>query len=1376
MRINICESINENNILNYFPEDFISLEKISEKIILENKKRLADSNKSGDFLVEENNLKEHIQKILENLIVHKRVERKGNFYRQLTLEERIIRETIGKIKISDDKISNYIFEIIENDIAGKNRKLIKASGREVIISCCMNIKEVEQAINSNKDAINIVFLLDSNITESEIIDLKKITQGENAVIVLRENGYKTSVLKIIKIKEFIKMHKKEIEDKESKVFRKILDELVNREKLCHMEIEFSIKEGNFFVAGHNIKVPGSDIANKIKNIMELINNGKAWNKEYVGFYRNEDQQAKYKAKKFAEFSRCELIEKVSNKAKKLGIRSEICEHLLEEIAFTWFNRFLAIRYMDVNGYLKEKDIFLFTAEREEEFKKEILDICDEFCLIMPGIFGDSIPWIRELFPDDLASPDSIIRRMIRDISREQWLDSVELIGWLYQYYNDEKKKNIFKNIKSNKRIKKDDVPAATQLFTPDWLVRYMVENTLGRLWIENLTMECKREEVEYFKGKWKFYIDQDLELNREYVNLEEIKIIDPAVGSGNILSYAFDLLMEIYISRGYTKEDAASSIIGNNLYGLEIDKRAAQMAYFTLIVKGRKYDKDFFKKEIRPNIFEIETIDDCLKEEILEKIKGKKDIFNEVKNLFKVISDAKEYGSCIKISKIDFHLLKNIDEKLDRVLKWCKLLTDTYHVVVTNPPYMTMYNMSNKLLSYVKKNYPHGKHDMFSVFMEKCNELLREYGYRGMLTQHSWMFLSAYEELRKEMLEEKLVNLIHLGTRAFEDILGDIVQTVAFVTEKTPYKKGETSVFKRLINGQREEEKIEEFYNSQNDYIKDQGMFKNLPGNTIAYWQSENFLKSFSMPVLSDYYPTKKGMFTGNNEYFLKKWYEICEDKIGKDFLVYNKGGRYRKWYGCNETVVKWHKNGEEIKAYKGSGNINEDWFYDTCISWNLVSASPFCCRIVEKGAVMGDAGPICLVREEDPNYYYLIGYLNSIVARNFIDVLNPTMNYPSGVIGNIPVKFTESIKDRVLIEEKVKECIAISKEDWINYETHMGFKENPLMPYIRKNILKKSDAKEKHSILEMAYEEYKRAANEKFFKIKSNQEDINEKFIEIFQVEKDLDNIENPRDITLTYVCDFKENVPIKLKGCRYVKYMEDIVVDFIGYIVGCMFDRYKFFDNQIIAGTKDNILYINTDEDIRYDEIRRLDGCNNPLDLASRFMVVLEKLFGKKQLDMELEFIKKALGTGQNKEPEKVIRRYFANNFYKDHVKKYAHRPIYWEFSSGNRNGFKCLIYYHKYSKELLYNIRVGYLHKRQGEIHKQVLQRENMLAKSTVKKTIRNLLEKQLGKLREQEKELVFYEEKLRTLENENISMDFDNGVLENYKKLQNVLSKV
>lgn len=824
-----------------------------------------------------------------------------------------------------------------------------------------------------------------------------------------------------------------------------------------------------------------------------------------------------------------LVKAINQKEKDTKDYKEAFRYLVEEVAYTWFNRLIAIRFMEVNDYLpsgvrvlssenkakKEPDLVTapfdtdleFTSSEQDKiiqlkddnkldelFRMLFIKQCNKLNEILPELFEKTDDYTELLLTISFTDKEGIVYHLVNDIDEDDFNvekeGQIQIIGWLYQYYNIEPKDKVFQNLKKNIKISKENIPAATQLFTPHWIVQYMVENSLGRIPIHNLKYgnwsDEEKTKIDSLKSKWKYYIDdaeQTDEIVKQFRFEESNKygkgdlppyvgttFLDPCMGSGHILVYAFDVFMDIYRMQGYTDREAVRSIILNNLYGLEIDDRATQLAYFAIMMKARSYDRRFLtrtddddKPDIpKPNVCSIQE-SNRIKSEYIE-------LFGELKPLAQKLldefSDAKCYGSILKPS-ITKDEIKQLEEKyaeidnthydnlfdikkqtelrpiFGQLITQAKLMIKKYDVVCTNPPYMGGSGMNGDLKKYVAKNYADSKADLFACFIERAIDYTAEKSYTAMITMQSWMFLSSFEKLREKLLHSTIVNMAHLGARAFDEIGGEVVQTTAFVIEKANIN-GYLSSYKRLIEPNSENSKKEAFISNEYNYIVSADNFSKIPGSPIAYWKSNQFFAAFSSILLKNFYKTKKGMFTGNNNYFLKLWFEISSSKFGTDFLLYNKGGGFRRWYGMNDIVIKWHDSGYEIKHSKSSGNINESYFYNTCLSWNLVSTAPFCCRIVESGNVMGDAGPICLISQDDENYYYTLSYMNSIVCNDFMSVLNPTMNYPSGIVAKLP--FIVDKQNKFTVNEISKECVSISKSDWDSFETSWNFKRSPLI------------------------------------------------------------------------------------------------------------------------------------------------------------------------------------------------------------------------------------------------------------------------------------------------------------------------------------------
>ena len=841
--------------------------------------------------------------------------------------------------------------------------------------------------------------------------------------------------------------------------------------------------------------------------------------------------------KFAIWARNELIAQVSQRAYQYGIdesgfgdasadtlngrlltaeeksqRQELIKQIkekgyqqvMEEVSYTWFNRFIALRFMEVNNYLPSH-IRVF-SDASGAFKPEILN--DVLHLDLPGLdsgkvaeyiesndtealyryllltqcnaLNSALPVMFErmggytemLLPNNILRQDSVLGHMVSDIPEEDWQDAVQIIGWLYQYYNTELKDDTFAQLKKNVKITKERIPAATQLFTPDWIVRYMVENSLGRLWLEG------HPNAELHDG-WKYYLDeaeqesevetQLAKLREEYKTIkpEEIKVIDPCMGSGHILVYAFDVLMQIYTSAGWDQREAAQSILKNNLYGLDIDDRAAQLAYFAVMMKARQYDRRLLTRGIQPNIYSIRESNGIQAMTIEYFHKNDPKLKADIERIVTEMRDAKEYGSILNITPVDCTgLYARFDEiredinmmqmsALDELLplvKCAELLAQKYDVVVTNPPYMSSSNMGASLLKFIKKNYPEGKNDLFSAFMQKCLDLSEKNGFLSMITMHSWMFLSRYQSLRLLILNYCIENIMHLGTKAFDDIGGEVVQTSAFIIKKT-HLSDYVGRYEKLTELNDTASKIQHFNNLDFSHYCHQKNYHYMVDNIIAYWISDKIGAHFSTtPLLGSAVDCRQGIATGNNDMFLRFWYEaeLCNinfhatsqnDMIisGKLYAPYNKGGSYRRWFGNREYVIKIDATNYNILLTMGNHLPSRQFYYRSGITWNDVSTAPYCARMVEDGFVFDAAGPTCFY---EGNKLYLLGFLNSKVAQAFLNVICQGLHYSTGHIPNIPfISANEEIATKISIEN-----ISISENNWDSYETSWDFKRNPLV------------------------------------------------------------------------------------------------------------------------------------------------------------------------------------------------------------------------------------------------------------------------------------------------------------------------------------------
>ena len=1167
-------------------------------------------------------------------------------------------------------------------------------------------------------------------------------------------------------------------------------------------------------------------------------------------------------KKFAVWARTELIARVSLKGVEYGITEDNIEdanadsvggkvltadekrqrqaliaeikdkgykQVMEEVAYTWFNRFSALRFMEVNGYLPshvrvftdeennfkpqiiaeaihldldgldmEKVYELKEAEKTEELYKYLLIVqCNALNKILPGMFQKIADYTELLLPDNLLREGSVIQQMIELIPEDDWKDAVQIIGWLYQYYNSEKKDDVFAALKKNVKITKENIPAATQLFTPDWIVRYMVENSLGRLWLEGhpdvkeQLLPTEEEQSAYVAGnrdpedtKWHYYLEeaeqepevqaQLAEIRKEYAALtpDQIKCIDPCCGSGHILAYMFDVLMKIYESCAYTPREAVASIVENNLYGLDIDDRAAQLAYFAVLMKARQYDRRFFSRGIQPHVYAIVESNHVDQFALDYFCNGDAKLTMAMDTIISELHDAKEYGSILTITPQDWSALyerfAEITEDINMsretalrellpLVQVAEALAQKYDVVVTNPPYMSSSGMNNKLRKYVKKHFPNTKSDMYAVFIEALNKMQKINALLSMITMQTWMFIGSYEKFRINFLHESAItSLLQLGIKAFEEIGNDVVQTVAFCTRKSTLQNY-IGCYHKLTTHNREE-KISFFFKREKQYYTKQSEYYLVDGCPIAYWISNELANIFATEKkVGELADAKIGIQTGNNEMFVRFWTEVDRRKIyysskkPEEFdtykwFPYTKGGSFRKWYGNNELVVNWKGRGKEIRDYNNFGSINDEFYYQQSITWGLVSSAGLNFRyILDCSHVIGNGGPMAKAYNiREGLDYYLLGLLNSKVCQYISDMLNPTINMSTGTVSAIPVILQDSIYSTVV--NAVKENIILCKKDYDEKEMSIDFLHHPLLDYGNK--------------IEDAFTQWSQQCKERYSIIKKNEELINRLFI----IEYGLAN-ELTADIDEKYVSSSIPN-------------QEKAVKSFISYGIGCIFGRYSLdMDGLIYAGgewdnskyssfavDKDNIIPICDDE--YFDD-----------DMVGLFVEFVKTVYGADTLDENLKFIANALGgKGQ---PKDVIRSYFLNDFYSDHCDMYSvflagKRPIYWLFDSGKKNGFKALIYMHRYQPDTIARIRTDYVHEQQARYRTAIADLEQRIANASTGERVK--LKKKLTTLQAQDTEIRSYEEKIHHLADQMISIDLDDGVKKNYAIFQDVLAKI
>ena len=1153
-------------------------------------------------------------------------------------------------------------------------------------------------------------------------------------------------------------------------------------------------------------------------------------------------------KKFAVWARRELIERVSQKAMQYGITQDNVidatadsvggtvltdvqknqrralisqinqkgfEEVMEEVAYTWFNRFIALRFMEVNGYFPTR-VRMFTDEEnnfnpqiidealhldldgldmdkvyefknanqtEELYKYLLITQCNALNPILPGMFQRISDYTELLLPDNLLREGSVIEQMISLIPEEDWQDAVQIIGWLYQYYNAEKKDEVFAALKKNVKITKENIPAATQLFTPDWIVRYMVENSLGRLWVEG-------HPNDELKSGWKYYLEEAeqesevqaklAEIRKEYAAMkpEEIKCIDPCCGSGHILAYLFDILVQIYESYGYTTREAVESIVKNNLYGLDIDDRAAQLAYFAVMMKARQYDRRFFSRQIQPNVYAIRESNDVDKYALDYFCNGDAKLKAAMDSIMTEMHDAKEYGSILNITPMDFvALYARFDEVRDDIsisketvlndllplVQVAKVLAQKYDVVVTNPPYLSARgSMSQTLTKYLSAKFPLSKNDMFTVFMDVCEHMTKQRRFYSLVNQQSWMFLAGFAKLRDKLYNNDcFVNLIHVGAGAFDGIAGEVVQSVAFSIckyrcqeYKATYIDMTDAKWKTYMNG---------FDTISHKYEISIGEIRDIPNGILCYHLGGAAIKQYyNGKRLDSYADPRVGMATGENELFVRLWTEVRFDKIGLGFtngqdtvgkpvkwFPYNKGGECRRWYGNRTHLVDWEDNGKNINAFKQGrllrGEIekknsecwNREYYFMESISWSKVSSGRFAVRYYEPGFIFDVAG--CSILGLGRNLYYVMGALNSELRNAYIESLSPTLNFETGAIKAFPIIVDNTKEPEV--DEIVKMCIESEKDDWDSFETSWDFAKHPLIRPV--------------STVADAFADWKNECDDRFNQLKANEEELNRIFIDIYGLQDELTPEVEDKDVTV-----------------RKAVLQRDIK-SLISYAVGCMFGRYSLdADGLAFAGgewddskyitypaDKDNIIPICDDE--YFDD-----------DMVGRFVKFIETVYGRDTLEENLKFIADALGgKGQ---PREVIRNYFLNDFYADHCKIYQKRPIYWLFDSGKKNGFKALIYMHRYQPDTIARIRTDYVHEQQSRYRTAIADMENRIAAASTSERVK--LNKALNHLKDQDTELRTYEEKIHHLADQMIAIDLDDGVKVNYAKFQDVLAKI
>ena len=1112
-----------------------------------------------------------------------------------------------------------------------------------------------------------------------------------------------------------------------------------------------------------------------------------------------------------------LVKAIQTKERCYKSYQEAFENVIEEVAYTWFNRLIAIRFMEVNDYLpsgvcvlssenkakKEPDLVTtpfdtdleFTSyeqdriiqlkddnKLDELFRMLFIKQCNKLHDILPELFEKTDDYSELLLTISFTDPEGIIHHLINDIedvdfriNDEMYTDDgkikadgqVEIIGWLYQYYISKKHDEIVNIYKGT--VKKADIPAATQLFTTDWVVRYMVDNSLGRYWIERNPQSKLAEKLEFFvtpKNGEIQYVD-------EKISPTDLTFFDPCMGSGHILVYAFDVLMEIYREVGYSDRDAAVSIVENNLFGMDIDKRAYQLAYFAVMMKARSYNRRALTKGIYNNLAVVEE-SNSVDKFICNGLTTDSEQNKIGEYLVEAYKDAQEIGTLQTIEKKDYNgfvtYLNNIDNSAGQIdlfstawlndtlpqmvqlAKQAEIMSNKYAVVCTNPPYMN--KLEGQLKKFVVDNYKAYSGDLFSVFIYRNFDYCKIDGYSAFMTPFVWLFIKTYEALRKYIIDTKAITtLVQMEYSAFEEATVPICSFVlknGRATEKAlcfrlSDFKGGMEVQKQKVLEAIENKKCGYFYEAgQND-------FRRIPGSPLAYWATEAITEVFqNSKLLTEIANPRQGLITGDVNRFVRKWYECSltnlnlsakisdPQRIGKWFPYCN-GGAYRKWYGNNDDVVNWLNDGVEVKGFvddKGkqrSRPQNQQYYYREGGTWSAISSSSFSVRYFPEGFLFSNAG--MAIYAEHNQLLYLIGFLNSKLSQTYLGLFNEGLNYNQGDIAKLPIVKSE-IEDKVC--KKVMETVEISKAEWDSFETSWDFQKHPLISYAVDKV-------------STSFEMWSKECAERFNQLKANEEELNRIFIDIYRLQDELTPEVEDKDVTV-----------------RQADLQRDIK-SLISYAVGCMFGRYSLDEDGLAyAGGEWN--------DSKYDTfIPDEDNCI-PItdeeyfedDIVGLFCAWLKKVYGEDTLEENLDFIANALGN-KGKTSREIIRNYFLTDFIKDHIKTYQKRPIYWLFDSGKQNGFKALVYMHRWNADTIGNVRVEYLHRIQRVYEKEITRMQEIIDNSHDNKEISNAT-KRKEKLQKQIKETKDYDAKIAHLALSRIDIDLDGGVKVNYEKVQ------
>jgi len=1137
--------------------------------------------------------------------------------------------------------------------------------------------------------------------------------------------------------------------------------------------------------------------------------------------------------------------------------------VMEDAAYTWFNRFAAVRFMELKGYLShgyrvlshpeekrdpeilEKAQYIERLDglikdeiiklkidgkgEEELYARLLLAQCNELSQVMPFLFEKINDYTELLMPKYLLRNDSLIRTMVNEIPEEDW-DSVEIIGWLYQFYISEKKDEV---IGSKKAIKTEDIPAATQLFTPNWIVKYLLQNSLGAKWLSTYPSSPLKQEMEYYiepAEQTPEVVEEIKKMTPATLNPEELTVMDPACGSGHMLVEAYNLLKSIYLERGYRKRDIPKLILEKNLYGLEIDERAAQLSGFALMMKAREDDQQIFKKGINLNILYLKAtkhidVNDALRslESLLtgqyssfpsakykfmgvidgplfanqtmseEKNEKSQFILKYIKKLLELFTEADTFGSLISIPEEIENNLSKIKKEIESLdisetlmgqgavdtilpfLQQAKFLYQKYDVVVANPPYMGGNGMNAILKDFAKTQYPYTKSDLFAMFIERGFEMAKDIiGFNAMVTMQSWMFLLSFEKCRELWMKTKTITtMAHLGARAFSTISGEVVTVTAFTFLNEHIGKYKPS-FLRLINCN-EEEKRQGIINKLNAFSHTiQDDFKKITGSPIAYWVSDKVREIFETNrKFGEIGDAKQGLSTANNERFLRIWYEISLAKIDffispedkealyrKKWFPLNKGGEARKWYGNHEYVINWGNDGLDLKNFSGAVLRNIEYNFFENISWSSITTRNVSFRYFPIGFIGNGAAPGFFCNNVDLKY--IMGFLNNKFYKNIISVLNPTLNFQNGAFSILP--FCNLSNKKIGIH--AQKCINIAQFDWDSSETSWNFEQLPIL---------KPESKSKNIL--SSYQKYRSQCQKMTDEMKQLEEENNRIFIEAYRLQDELTSDVPIKEITLFANPYYRYNGNLT-DDEREERFKSDNIKELISYSIGCMMGRYSLDKPGLIYAHNGNIGFdlsqyktfpVDKDGIIPITDTEWLDD-----DAIVRLIKFIEVVWGKETLEGNLDFIAKALKRRVGETSREAIRRYFVNDFYKDHLQAYKKRPIYWSFSSGKEKAFQALVYLHRYNPGTLSRMRTEYVLPLQGSISRHI---EHLKKDKEMVSTSAGIkIQKEISKLGKQNEELLSFDEKLKHWADMKIELDLDDGVKVNYSKFGDLLTEL